>query len=219
MVDLLPTGGLLAAFLVATLVLAVTPGPGVLYVVARTLAQGRTAGLASVAGVALGNLGNAIGASVGLAAVFAVSAVAFTAVKFAGAAYLIYLGIQALRQPKVQEASLSLGTAERRRIFRDGLFVALLNPKTTIFFAAFLPQFIEGTSSPVFQSIALSAVFVLIAACTDSAYVMLSTVFAPALRAGRPIAAYGRFFGAIVYFGLGVYAVLAEAHTSRAVPK
>jgi threonine/homoserine/homoserine lactone efflux protein len=142
--------------------------------------------------------------------------VAFTAVKFAGAAYLVYLGIQALRRPKVQEASLSQGTAERRRIFRDGFFVALLNPKTTIFFAAFLPQFIESTSSPVFQGIALSAAFVLIAACTDSAYVMLSTAFAPALRAGRPLAAYGRLFSAFVYFGLGIYTVLAEAHTSRA---
>lgn len=209
MVELFPSGPLLAAFLVATLVLAVTPGPGVLYIVARTLALGRTAGLASVAGVALGNLGNAIGASIGLAALFAVSAVAFTAVKFAGAAYLIHLGVQALRQPVAQEASLSSGTAERRGIFRDGFLVALLNPKTTVFFAAFLPQFIESTSSPVFRSIALSAAFVLIAACTDSAYVMLSAVFAPALRAGRRLAAGGRFFGACVYFGLGIYTLLA----------
>jgi len=148
-----------------------------------------------------------------------VSAVAFTAVKLAGAAYLVYLGIQALRQPVAQQASLSWGTAERRRIFRDGFFVALLNPKTTIFFAAFLPQFIESTSSPVLQSSALSAAFVLIAACTDSAYVMVSTVLAPALRAGKLLGAYGRFFGACVYFGLGIYTVLAEAHTSRAAPK
>ena len=87
----------LPAFAAASLVLAVTPGPAVLYVVTRTLAQGRAAGSASVAGVALGNLGNAIGASIGLAALFAVSSLAFSAVKVAGAAYLVWLGVQALR--------------------------------------------------------------------------------------------------------------------------
>lgn len=96
---MLPTGTALYAFLFATLVLALTPGPGVVFIVTRTLAQGRTAGLASVAGVALGNLANAVGASIGLAALFAVSSLAFTVVRWAGAAYLIWLGIQALRQP------------------------------------------------------------------------------------------------------------------------
>src|SRR4051794_15727536 len=96
MTNLLPSGALLFAFFGASLVLAVTPGPGVIYVVTRTLAQGRVAGFASVAGVAMGNLGNAIGASVGLAALFAVSSLAFTLVKYAGAAYLLYLGWRAL---------------------------------------------------------------------------------------------------------------------------
>ena len=89
----------LAAFAAASLVLSITPGPGVLYVVTRTLAQGRRAGLASIAGVALGNLGNAVGASIGLAALFALSAFAFTIVKWAGVAYLLWLGLQALRRP------------------------------------------------------------------------------------------------------------------------
>src|SRR5690242_12938949 len=93
----LPALPTLLAFLLASLVLAVTPGPGVFYVLTRTLALGRKAGLASVAGVALGNLGNAVGASIGLAALFAVSAAAFTVVKLAGAGYLVWLGIQALR--------------------------------------------------------------------------------------------------------------------------
>ena len=90
----------LAAFAAASLVLAVTPGPAVLYIVTRTLAQGRAAGFASVAGVALGNLGNAIGASIGLAALFAVSSLAFSVVKVAGAAYLVWLGVQALRSSR-----------------------------------------------------------------------------------------------------------------------
>src|SRR5208282_5488413 len=88
---------LLSAFLVASLVLAVTPGPGVFYIVTRSAASGRRHGLASVAGVAIGNLGNAIGASIGLAALFAASSVAFTMVKYAGALYLVYLGVQTLR--------------------------------------------------------------------------------------------------------------------------
>ena len=96
---MLPAWPLLSAFLVASFVLAVTPGPGVLYVVTRSLTQGRLAGLASVAGVALGNLGNAVGAAVGLAAVFAASSAAFTLAKYAGALYLVHLGIQAMRAP------------------------------------------------------------------------------------------------------------------------
>src|ERR687897_3192846 len=95
--SLLPSAPLLCAFLIASFVLAVTPGPGVFYIVTRSLMQGRRAGAASVAGVALGNLGNAVGASVGLAALFAVSSLAFTVVKYAGALYLIVLGIRALR--------------------------------------------------------------------------------------------------------------------------
>src|SRR5204863_1953414 len=98
--DLLPAWPLLSAFLVASLILAVTPGPGVFYIVTRSLAQGRRSGLASVAGVALGNLGNAIGAAVGLAALFTVSALAFQVVKYVGAAYLFYLGVRILRTPE-----------------------------------------------------------------------------------------------------------------------
>ena len=98
--NFLPSGSLLSAFLLASLVLAIIPGPAVLYIVTRSLVQGRRSGLTSVVGVALGNLGNAIGASLGLAALFAVSSVAFTVVKYAGAAYLVYLGVQALRAPR-----------------------------------------------------------------------------------------------------------------------
>src|SRR5882672_9084362 len=97
MQHVLPSWPLLSAFLVASFVLAVTPGPGVFYIVTRSVMQGRRHGIASVLGVALGNLGNAVGASIGLAALFAISTLAFTAVKYAGALYLVYLGIQTLR--------------------------------------------------------------------------------------------------------------------------
>src|SRR5271170_7637061 len=117
----------LAVFVLASLVLAITPGPAVIYLVTRTLGQGRSAGLASIRGVALGNLGNAAIASLGLAVVFAVSARAFTMVKLAGAAYLLYLGIKELRQASAPDPGRRDDSPAHGRAFRDGFLVALLN--------------------------------------------------------------------------------------------
>ncbi|HEY9105168.1 MAG TPA: LysE family translocator [Roseateles sp.] len=201
--NLLPTGPALYAFLIATLVLALTPGPGVVFIVARTLAQGRAAGLASVAGVALGNLANAVGASIGLAALFAVSSLAFTAVRWAGAAYLVWLGLQALRQPTAPVDGRPPAPAAPRKLFRDGFFVALLNPKTTLFFAAFIPQFLHGEGPQAAQALTLSVVFVAVAAVTDSGYALLAGWMKPLLRGA---AGSGRWVSALVYFALGLYA-------------
>jgi threonine/homoserine/homoserine lactone efflux protein len=201
---LLPSGPLLAAFLLASLALAVTPGPGVFYVVTRTLAQGRRAGLASVAGVGLGNLGNAVAAALGLAALFAISSLAFTVVKYAGAAYLIYLGVKTLLG-RAEEGVKSPAPAGHGKIFRDGLVVALLNPKTTIFFAAFLPQFMSRDASPVAQSILLGAIFVLIAAVTDSLYALSAGAVAPLLGRMRGAKRAGRYVTASAFIGLGLF--------------
>jgi threonine/homoserine/homoserine lactone efflux protein len=205
----------LTAFLVASVILTLTPGPAVLYIVTRSLAQGRRAGLASVAGVALGNLGNAMAASLGLAALFSISALAFWLVKYAGAAYLVYLGIKAWRRP----VTLPQGPppAERRpaRIFRDGLLVALLNPKTALFFSAFLPQFIDPGAPAIAQSLMLSVVFILIALITDTGYALTASVVAPALsRASAPLN-IGRYLTAGAFIGLGVLtAVAGSRHRS-----
>jgi threonine/homoserine/homoserine lactone efflux protein len=204
---------LLAAFGLASLVLAATPGPGVLYVVTRTLAQGRRAGLASVAGVAMGNLGNALGASLGLAALLAMSSLAFTLIKFAGAAYLLWLGISALRQTRATEAPPAQVDAPRHgrlTIMRDGFVVALLNPKTALFFAAFLPQFIDPAGSAVLQSAGFGAAFVAIAACTDTAYVLAAGAAAPALGTFGKARALGRYTSALVYLGLGLFTALTD---------
>ena len=205
---------LLAAFALASLVLAATPGPGVLYVVTRTLAQGRRAGLASVAGVAAGNLGNAMGASLGLAALLALSSLAFSVVKFAGAAYLMWLGIQALRAGSVAVAAAAspahVDAPRHRRIMRDGFLVALLNPKTALFFAAFLPQFIDPAGSAVLQSTLFGAAFVAIAACTDTVYVLAAGAAAPALGTLGRARALGRYATALVYFGLGLFTALTD---------
>lgn len=204
---------LLAAFGLASLALAATPGPGVLYIVTRTLAQGRRAGLASVAGVALGNLGNALGASLGLAALLAVSSLAFTLIKLAGAAYLVWLGIHALRQTRAAEAPSPAHVdvpRPSRIIMRDGFVVALLNPKTALFFAAFLPQFIAPAGSAVLQSALFGAAFVAIAACTDTAYVLAAGAAAPALGTVGMARALGGYASALVYLGLGLFTALTD---------
>lgn len=200
---------MLGAFLAASFVLAVTPGPGVFYIVTRSLTQGRASGLASVAGVALGNLGNALGASIGLATLFAVSSLAFTIVKYAGAIYLIGLGIRTLRS--AGQARNQTGVPRRdtpARIFRDGFYVALLNPKTAIFFAAFLPQFMSPDSQPFLQTAALGALFIATAACTDTIYALSAGALAPALTVKSSKRVIGPYVAGGVYIGLGALTAL-----------
>jgi threonine/homoserine/homoserine lactone efflux protein len=210
-----PGGAALAAFGMASLVLAATPGPGVLYVVTRTLAQGRRAGFASVAGVALGNFGNALAASLGLAALLAVSGLAFEIVRFAGAAYLVWLGVQALLPARLAGDAAVASVPAPRRVVRDGFIVALLNPKTTLFFAAFLPQFIDPDGPAAAQSAGLGLAFVAIAAGTDSVYVLVAARLAPALRRSGRTRPWGRWLVAATYLGLGIWAAFGFARQVR----
>ncbi len=211
MTDIPVAWPVLAAFLLASLALAAAPGPGVVYIVTRTLAQGRRAGIASVVGVALGNLGNAIGAAIGLAALFALSSAAFTVVKFAGAAYLVYLGVRALRPT---DGGVEVAPSQEPglgRIFRQGCLVALLNPKTALFFAAFLPQFIDPAGSAIVQSVLFGTLFVLIAACTDTAYVLAAGVARTTLGNVKIAPALGRYASAAVFVGLGIFTAVSGA--------
>lgn len=168
-----PPSPLFAAFLAASIILAVTPGPGVLFIVSRTLAEGRRAGLASVLGIAMGNLGNALLAALGLALVLKVFPVAWYVLKYLGAAYLAFLGIRALVLARAPVSPRLPG--HTGRIFREAFIVALTNPKTTLFYAAFLPTFTRPPGHLV-QSLALGALFVGMALVSDTCY---------ALAAGR----------------------------------
>ena len=215
MADLIPPWPLFSAFLVASFVLAVTPGPGVFYIVTRSVLQGRRFGLASVAGVALGNLGNAVGAAVGLAALFALSALAFSIVKYAGAVYLVYLGVQALRAPAPGAGAPQVAPARLGPIFRDGFVVALLNPKTAIFFAAFLPQFMRSDAAPLPQSLLLGAVFVAMAVVTDTAYAVAAGAVAPALGRARGVQVLGRYLTGGAFIGLGIYTALSGPRAAK----
>jgi threonine/homoserine/homoserine lactone efflux protein len=216
MIGALFTSPTFVAFLFASLILAVIPGPGVVYLVTRTLGQGRHAGLSSIGGIALGNLGNATAASLGLAAVLAASATAFLVVKFAGAAYLFFLGAQALlTDSAVKTSSISTNRVSSTRLFRDGFVVALFNPKTALFFAALLPQFINPGASPLGQSLVLGCVFVAIAVCTDTAYVFTAAALAPAIKAKSRWRPVGRYVTAATFIGLGVYAAIASARAAK----
>lgn len=211
---MLPDTPLLVAFVGASLALALTPGPAVIYIVARTLSQGRACGLASVLGVALGNFANAVCAALGLAALFAVSSAAFTVVKWAGALYLVYLGIRMWRAaPGTAEAAPQAPVQPLRRVFRDGFVVALLNPKTTLFFAAFLPQFIDAHASPLMQTLALGGVFVAIACCTDLVYVLTASLVAPRLGRAARHAAWGNRLAGTSFIGLGVLTAMGTRPT------
>ena len=213
--DLLPPWTLLSAFLAASFVLAITPGPGVFYIVTRSLLQGRRHGLASVAGVALGNLGNALGASIGLAALFAISSLAFTLVKYAGALYLAYLGVQALRCAPPPDATATLEPARLGRIFRDGFIVALLNPKTAVFFAAFLPQFMNVESVSVMQSTTLGSIFVAIAAITDTGYALAAGAVAPLLNRAKGVRSLGRYLTGTAFIGLGLFTAISGSRSGK----
>jgi threonine/homoserine/homoserine lactone efflux protein len=167
----MPELSALLAFCVAAIVLFVVPGPVVLYVVTRSVAQGRRAGLVSVAGVHLGSLVHIAAAVAGLSAVLARSATAFTIVKWAGAAYLVILGIRALAErtgqaggaPVVRVVSLST-------VFRQGFVVNLLNPKTAVFFLAFVPQFLDASANTTTQLLVLGALFVVLGTLSDGLY-------------------------------------------------
>lgn len=202
MLELLPDWPMLAAFSAASLLLAVTPGPGVLYIVSRSVAFGRGAGLASVLGVALGNLGNALGASFGLAALFAASSFAFTIVKLAGAAYLVWLGVRTLTGPGDESAAAATSPVPAAAsTVREGFLVVLLNPKTAVFFAAFLPQFMTPGAA-VAQPVLLGMLFVGIAMVSDTLYVLAAGTLAPLLACSGRSA--GRWASGGILIGLGI---------------
>ncbi len=214
MTDFLPPLPLLTAFFLASFVLAVTPGPGIFYIVARGM-QGRRFGIASVAGIAAGNLGNAIGASIGLAALFSISSIAFVAVKWTGAIYLIYLGFKAILAPQSEASVETLPQTPLRRIFRDGFIVALLNPKTAVFFAAFLPQFMSSNSNAGLQSVLLSSIFVAIAATTDTVYALSASAVSATLSRSRTVRRSGRYLTGGTFIGLGLFTALAGNRQSN----
>jgi threonine/homoserine/homoserine lactone efflux protein len=204
----MPDGSTLLLFVGTSLALLAIPGPAVLYVVTRSLDQGHRAGLVSVIGVESGTFAYALAAAIGLTGLIAASEIGFTIVKFAGAAYLVSLGVRKLLEgddaPR-QEAA----TSARSRLFLRGMLVQLLNPKIAIFFLAFLPQFVDSSGPVAIQILVLGTIFTLLAALTDSAYVLLAGAIGGRLRSGRRARRRLARLSGGVYIGLGVTAALA----------
>src|SRR5262245_39486999 len=167
----MPDSTNLQLFAIASLVLAITPGPAVLYIVTRSMTQGRMAGVVSCLGVSVGGLVHVLAAALGVSAALAASVVAFNVVKYAGAAYLVWLGIRTLTQPSAVATLQRSDPQPLARIFQDGVIVNVLNPKTALFFLAFLPQFVTPSRGDVpVQCAMLGGLFVLIAFCTDTGW-------------------------------------------------
>ena len=183
--------------------LLVVPGPSVMFIVARSVDHGRLAGFVSVLGVHAGSLVHITAAAVGLSAVLVQSAVAFTAVKIVGAAYLIALGARRLLQPSKEVAEVERAAPDLWRLFRQGFVVNTLNPKTAAFFLALLPQFVDPTRTVVTQVLVLGLVFIGLGICSDGAYAMAAGAVGRRLRGRRTERATG-----VVYVGLGVTVAL-----------
>ena len=208
----LPSVGL---FVLAALALLLVPGPAVLYVVARSIHQGRCAGLASVIGIHVGTLVHIAAATLGLSALIASSAVAFTAVKIAGAVYLVGLGLWTLFSRRAEPEIALGGERNLRRAFAQGIVVNVLNPKTALFFLAFLPQFVDQDAQhPALQIAILGLLFAVLGLVTDSMWALAAGTAGGVLRRSRRFVSVQRHVTGSVYIGLGVATALAGSHSS-----
>lgn len=195
----------LLLFMTAALGLLVIPGPAVTFIVARTVEHGRFAGIISILGITLASLVHISFAALGLSSLLVASAMAFLVVKYLGAAYLIYLGIQALRaEPQVQDPQAP-AQAKPWRIFRQGFVVNLLNPKAALFFFAFLPQFVSPEQGSVtLQIYLLGFIFLGLAFLSDGFYVMIAGAARNFLSGNIKMARLQKNFAGVIYLLLGV---------------
>jgi len=205
----IPDLSTLGLFVAAALALLLMPGPAVLYVVARSIDQGRSAGLVSVLGVHLGSLVHVTAAAVGLSSLVVSSAVAFGIVKYAGAAYLVCLGVKALvsreTPGQVEVRAAPLGT-----LLRQGAVVNVLNPKTALFFLAFLPQFVDPEAGYVaLQLVFFGLVFVALGLVTDSLYALAAGTAGNLMRSSRLFLGVRRWVSGTVFIGLGLATALS----------
>lgn len=207
----IPDATNIALFASAALLLLVMPGPAVLYIVARSVEQGRMAGFVSDLGIHSATLVHVLAAALGLSAVLASSALAFGVVKYAGAAYLIWLGLKKLFGPAAEAGDDTVAPAAMsyRRLFRDGFIVNLLNPKTALFFLAFLPQFVDVARGHLpMQILFLGLVFTAMGFVSDGCYALAASVAGGWLKGSRRYLSLERYISGGLFIGLGLTAAL-----------
>jgi len=204
--NLLPPTRDLLLFMTAAIVLLVIPGPAVLYIVARSVDYGRKAGLTSCSGIATGGLVHVLGAAFGLSALLLSSATAYSVVKYAGAVYLVYLGIKKLREhPIAADEVQHAQPASLRHVYVQGILVEVLNPKAALFFFSFLPQFVNPTRGPVaLQFLALGMIFIVMGLMSDSMWALAAGSAAGWLRSNRIFVSHQKYVSGTVYIGLGL---------------
>jgi threonine/homoserine/homoserine lactone efflux protein len=201
-------------FLLTAAVVLAIPGPVTIYIVTRSLTQGKRAGFASMLGIELADLTHVTAATLGLSALVMTSVLAFSVVKYLGAAYLIYLGVRALLSADDQRATRS-SRANFRRLFIQGFLVNLTNPKMTLFFFAFLPQFVDPVRGSIgSQVLLLGTMFVVLGVVVDGAYVLLAGAAGHRLQGLAAFPRRERYVRGAVYVGLGVTAAFA-GHDAR----
>jgi threonine/homoserine/homoserine lactone efflux protein len=207
----IPSTASIGVFALAATLLLLTPGPAVLFIVARSVEQGRIAGLASVFGITTGTLVHVLASTLGLSALLASSAVAFAVVKYAGAGYLIYMGVRRiLRRTDAPGSPSKLPRRSLGRLYRDGFIVNLLNPKTALFFLAFLPQFVDPARGSVpFQIAFLGLLFTLMGLLSDGLYAMVAGTAGMWVKRQSRYWDWERYVTGGVFIGLGVTAALA----------
>ncbi len=208
----MPSLETLLIFTAAALVMNISPGPSNFYVMARSLAQGAKAGLLAAAGLAAGSLVHVTAAALGLSAIFLYSPAAFTVLKLIGAGYLIYLGIRSLLAKPQSPADLAVAARKPgRRIFAESLAVEVLNPKTALFFLAFLPQFVDVGAGPVAPQILLLGLIVTLTAIPCDAVVAFASGSAARLLTSRPVfQRLQNWVSGSVLIGLGVFVALSR---------
>jgi threonine/homoserine/homoserine lactone efflux protein len=210
----MPTGSTIALFLLAATALAVVPGPAVAYIVTQSIDQGRRAGLVSALGVASGGLVHVAAATVGLSALIASSATAFTVVKLVGAAYLIVVGVRRILSGDTEQTERRVLRAPLRRIYRQGVIVNVLNPKTALFFLAFLPQFVDPDRGTIWPQVAvLGILFAAVAMLSDMTYALVSDAIAGRIRRTGTGAKVRRWLTGGVFVALGITAAVARRST------
>ena len=203
-------------FILTALALLAIPGPAVLYVVSRSIDQGRSAGIASVAGITTGTVVHVTLAAVGLSSLVLASKVAFDGVRYAGAAYLIVLGIRRLVTRRTDDGVETAAPRTRRDLYTQGVVVNLTNPKTIVFIFAFIPQFVDVNAGHVWlQIMALGITFAALGFMSDTCYAFVAGSIADRLRGTPVIARVERWFGGTVLIGLGVAAALVAPHRSK----
>jgi threonine/homoserine/homoserine lactone efflux protein len=196
-------------FFIAAVVLAATPGPGIFYVLARTLAGGRREGILSSLGTFAGGLVHVFAAALGISAILAASAVAFHTVKYAGAAYLVWLGVRMIR---TRNTGMPVETsASPRGAFGQGIATEVLNPKTALFFLSFIPQFISPQLGHIFlQFLILGAVSVALNTTADLLVVTLAVPLGDKLKASAIFRRRQRIASGLGMIGLGAYVALTD---------